>query len=116
MENELETMKRTRHVADDETVPAGGFLTFLSRRVAASGSPSGSARGIRLLSKNETEKLAQRFADPTRAEQLRRAQAYAKGFVQRRRFRDLVKKSAQRVKVVDEVLKTEQVFHKSLTA
>ena len=88
----------------------GGFLTFVSRRKA---SEHGS-RGVRMLSKNEKEKIGGYFADAARQAKLVKTQAIAKGWVQRRRFRDMVKKAKKRVNVLDEILKTEEAFNSSL--
>lgn len=68
-----------------------------------------------MLSKNEKEKIGAYFAtDSARQAALVKCQAVAKGWVQRIRFRDMVKKAKKRVNVLDEILKTEEAFNSSL--
>lgn len=67
-----------------------------------------------MLSKNEKEKIGAYFADGARQARLVKCQAIAKGWVQRIRFKDMVKKAKKRVNVLDEILKTEEAFNSSL--
>jgi hypothetical protein len=46
--------------------------------------------------------------------QLIKSQAIAKGCVDRKRFKEILKKSKKRVNVLDEILKTEEAFNNSL--
>jgi hypothetical protein len=70
---------------------------------------------IRMLSKNEVEQLASYFGeDSTRLARLVRAQAAARGFVARQRYKEIRKKARQRVNILDEILKTESAFCSSL--